>query len=427
MPTIRLTQSAVEKLKAPKGGRVEYWDKHVPGFGLRISDRGRKTWIAMYRVRGKLVRETLGTIAVIPNVGDARDQARESMLKARAGKNPVAERRERQLVEKAQAEELPDTFLAVSERYLEEYAKKHTKPATWKELKRQLDVDVNPLWGTRPVGSITRHDVTDLLDRIVGRGSPLQANRTLARLKTLFKWVVDEELVDSDPTKRVRKVVKETARDRALTDDEIRLFWFGCDQLGWPFGPMFKLLLLTAQRRDEVGGMNWSEIDLDKRSWILPREKAKNDRAHQVHLSALAFEIIDDLPKIGTRFLLTTNGERPVSGFSKAKERLDKHMLDLLRAELAATGMDAEAAAIDGWILHDLRRTAATGMAKLNILPHVVDKILNHVSGTIRGVAAIYNRHEYTEERKAALEAWSHYVESLVRPAPSSNVVRLGR
>jgi integrase len=196
---------------------------------------------------------------------------------------------------------------------------------------------------------------------------------------------------------------------------------------------MFKLLLLTAQRRDEVGGMEWTEIEpRKKRVWAIPREKAKSDRAHEVTLSERAIEITDGLPRMSrpradgagsepSPYLFTTNGERPVSGFSKAKEqRLDKHMMQLLRAEVEEAGKDLERAEIDGWILHDLRRTAATGMARLNIAPHVVDRILNHVSGTIRGVAAVYNRHAYLEERKAALEAWGRHVESLVWPGPAN-------
>jgi integrase len=199
---------------------------------------------------------------------------------------------------------------------------------------------------------------------------------------------------------------------------------------------MFKLLLLTAQRRDEVGGMEWSEIEpLYKRVWTNPRDKAKNDRRHEVHLSELTIEIIRELPRMSlskadgvgsepSSYLFTTNGERPVSGFSKAKRRLDEYMMQLLGAGIEETGNDPQGAEIEGWILHDLRRTAATRMAGLNIAPHVVDRILNHVSGTIRGVATVYNRHAYLEERKAALEAWGRHVESLVRPGPT-NVVPL--
>lgn len=351
------------------------------------------------------------------------------MQAAQKGLNPVEERRNAAreafgAEEKAQA----STFSAVVERYMSAYVEKNTRPATIKETRRILDRDVKPRWGHRQIASITRQDIGGLLDEIAERGAMVQANRTLARLKTLFRWALDEDIIASDPTSRVRRRAKEVARDRALDDAEIKLFWGVCDTLGWPFGPMFKLLLLTAQRRDEVGGARWVEIDLDKRLWTIPRERAKNDRAHEVHLSKLVVEILSELPKIWrsraddvgsepSPYLFTTSGERPVSGFSKAKERLDGHMLQLLRAELKQAGGDLDAAAIDPWILHDLRRTAATGMARLNIAPHVVDRILNHVSGTIRGVAAVYNRHAYLEERKSALEAWSNYVESLVRPA----------
>ena len=321
-------------------------------------------------------------------------------------------------------------------RYLAEYVERNTRPATIQETRRILNRDVKPRWGQRPARKIVRQDVNELLDEIADRGALVQSNRTLARLKTLFSWALDKELVDADPTARVRRRVKETPRDRALSPDELRYFWAGCDKLGWPFGPLFKLLLLTAQRRAEVGALEWRELDLDRRIWTIPRERAKNDRAHEVHLSDLAMEIIEALPHIagpeagtGTpvpraEFVFTTHGRSPLSGFSKPKERIDEHMLAMLREELADAGKDPDKAGVGKWILHDLRRTAATGMARLNIAPHVVDRILNHVSGTIRGVAAVYNRHAYLDEREAALEAWSRYVERLVRPC-QGNVVPL--
>jgi integrase len=340
------------------------------------------------------------------------------MDKAQAGVHPVTEKKQAQKAAKLAEEQAPaQTFRAVAKRYVESYAKKHTKPPTWRELQRQLDFDVFPKWGDRPIASIRRHDVIALLDGIADRGdrrSPVQANRTLARLKTLFRWAFDEELITDNPTTRVRKVVKEEARDRVLSDDEVRWFWAGCDVAGWPFGPLFQLLLLTAQRRDEVGGMTWDEIDFDKRLWVIPRERAKNDRAHEVHLSVLAVEILQSLPRLeaNRRLAFSTNGANPVSGFSRAKAALDARMEHHAGGPLA------------GWILHDLRRTAATGMAKLNIAPHVTDRVLGHVSGTIRGVAAVYNRHAYIDERKAAVETWARHVENLVRPAPE-NVVSL--
>jgi len=430
--SISLTQRAVEAFRPPAQGRVEYFDKMLPGFGLRISDAGRKTWFVMYRVRGRKVRETLGTIATIPNVGDARQRARESIELAQRGVHPAEAREEAAAAEAARS----ITFATVADRYLAEHVERNNRPSTIRETRRILNRDVKPKWGERPIRDITRQDVNDLLDVIADRGALLQANRTLARLKTLFSWALDNELADADPTARVRKRVKEVPRDRALSPDEIRYFWAGCDKLGWSFGPLFKLLLLTAQRRDEVGAMEWRELDLEKRLWTIPRERAKNNRAHEVHLSDLAVEIIEALPQIvgqgsggggpapEPHLVFTNTGRTPVSGFSKAKERLDAHMLARLRSELADAEKDVSQVGVGEWILHDLRRTAATGMAALNIAPHVVDRILNHVSGTIRGVAAVYNRHAYIDERKAALGAWSRYVERLVRPRPS-NVIQL--
>ena len=266
----------------------------------------------------------------------------------------------------------------------------------------------------------------DVLDRVAARGATIQANRVRTTLSGFFSWCIARDLIETSPAIRVPKLDGERERDRALNDGEIRRFWQGCDKLGWPFGPLLKLLLLTAQRRDEGGTMEWSEIDIDKRLWVIPREKAKNQRAHEVHLSTLAIEIIGELPKIGSapRYVFTTNERRPVSGFSKAKTRLDKAMIELSRAELKADGKNPDRAELEDWIFHDLRRTAGTGMAKLNVAPHVVDRILNHVSGSIRGVAAVYNRHSYIEERRAALEAWGRYVESLVCPS-ATNVVQL--
>ena len=239
------------------------------------------------------------------------------MQAAQRGLNPEEERRKAARLALAAEEKAPAaTFLAVADRYMAGYVEKNTRPATIKETRRILDRDVKPRWGDRQINSITRQDISELLDEIAERGAMVQANRTLARLKTLFRWALDEEIVASDPTLRVRRRVKEVARDRALNDNEIQLFWDGCDAAGWPFGPLFKLLLLTAQRRDEVGTLEWPEIDLDHRVWKIPREKAKNDRAHEVQLSALAVEIIEELPNLGnaSRFVFTTTGRSPVSG-----------------------------------------------------------------------------------------------------------------
>ena len=313
----------------------------------------------------------------------------------------------------------------VAREYLERQVKRNTAESTFKETARILEQDVIPEWGKRPIGSILRRDVSALIDKKAASGAEVQANRILARLRTLFGWAVEKDRIPGNPCDGLRPPTKEKSRDRVLGEDEIRIFWCAADELDWPFGPLFKLLLLTAQRRDEVASMEWSEINLDTGVWSIPREKAKNDHGHNVQLSVEALAIIKGLPRVAGPYVFSTNGKTSVSGFSRAKERLDALMLAALKAAAAERGEDPEETALEPWILHDLRRTATTGMAGLRVLPHVVDRILNHTSGTIRGVARVYNRFEYQDERKAALEAWGRAVESTVGVASKSNVVEL--
>ena len=266
-----------------------------------------------------------------------------------------------------------------------------------------------PRWGERPLAEIAKGDVLALINDKAARrerarkgsteGAAIQANRTLTRLRTFFGWAIANDLIEADPTAGVRKPAKEVARDRVLTDDEIRALWDGTERLGRPFGLVLRLMLLTAQREGEVAGMCWSELDLEGRTWTIPGARAKNGKPHIVHLSGLAIEVLDQVYRIVDQDLLFSgNGRTPVSGFSSAKTRVD--------AALGASD----------WVLHDLRRTATTGLARLGIEPHIADKVLNHTAGTVRGVAATYNRFEYLDERKAALDAWGRFLESLVRP-----------
>jgi integrase len=296
---------------------------------------------------------------------------------------------------------------------------------------------VLPRWERRPIGSIARRDVIDLIDGIVARGAAVQANRTLGRLRALFNWAVEKDRLAASPAAGMTLPTQERARDRVLSDDEIRWLWQGCDEIGWPFGSLAKLLLLTAQRRDEVAAAERAEFDLAARLWSIPAQRSKNGRAHDVHLSDATLAELKTLPQIGERLLLTTTGDAAISGFSRAKRRLDAAMVKARRKSLGLPTEDDECrkamgiakgkplpVEIANWTLHDLRRTATTGMARLNFPPHVVDKVLNHTGGTIRGVAAVYNRFEYREERRAALEAWGRHVQALVTDAPG-NVVAL--
>ena len=409
MPRKKLTDLFVAKVGAPDKGRVEYFDTTFPALALRVTESGHKSWSLFYRNSGRLRRYTIGPYPAF-DPSAARKAASAALHKVQAGGDPADEKRARRLAPKPEA----DDFASVAREYLERQVKRNTAASTYHETARIIAQDVIPEWGKRPIGSIAKRDVIALIDKKVASGAEVQANRILARLKTLFGWAIEKDRIEINPCDGLKPPTKEKARDRVLSGTEIAAFWTATEELGWPFGPLFRLLLLTAQRRDEVATMEWSEIDFGRRLWSIPREKAKNDHGHDVHLSQQAIDILTALPRTGD-LVFSTNGRTAVSGFSRAKERLDSLMAK-------AIGDDVEA-----WILHDLRRSAATGMAGLRVLPHVVDRILNHTSGTIRGVARVYNRFEYLDERKAALEAWGRGVDAMVSGAEASNVLDIAR
>jgi integrase len=431
MPTKKLTDLFVERVKAPECGRVEYFDAAFGSLALRVTETGHKSWSLYYRMGKRLRRLTIGTYPAI-KAAQARREASAALERVRQGIDPSDEKRQRRLMVAPEA----DTFAAALQDYFER-VRRNMAPATFKEVKRTLEREFLPTWRNRPIGTLTRGDVNRTVDAIAARGAEIQANRALAYIRAFFNWTVERGRLPASPVTGMKPPTKEQARDRALSDDEIRWLWEACAAVGWPFGPLVKLLVLTAQRRDEVAGMERPELDLAKQNWTMPREKAKNNRAHEVQLSDAAIKVLRAIPRASDGLVFTMTGKTPVSGFSRVKARIDAEMVKARRRSLGlpeddkqygkATRLpDAKPLPVEvpSWTLHDLRRTAATGMARLNFPPHVVDKVLNHVSGTIRGVAAVYNRFEYLDERRAALEAWGRYVSNLVAPA-LANVVAL--
>lgn len=408
MAVKKLTEVTVRNLKAPVQGRLEIWDALLRGFGIRITEKDARSYFVMYWIGPKGQRKqrrlTLGDARVI-TLSDARDTARRALESVARGIDPATQRFS------APSTTGSDTLRAVIEAYLSRQAEPNTRRSTFLQTKRTFDVDVIPVFGAMPIAAITRRDIDVALDTIIERGAKVQANRTLARLRALFNWAVSQEYLASSPVDKIRPRTKEHSRERTLSDPEILAFWRSCDQLSYPFGPLCQILLLTAQRRTEVATMEWTEIDFDARVWTIPRHKAKNDHAHRVDLSDLTVELLHQLPRISDKFVFTTTGISPVSGFSRAKCRLDRLMTQ-------------DVPNLEPWIFHDLRRTAATRMASLRVDPHVVDKILNHITGTIRGVAAIYNRFGYSEQRQSAMNTWGRFVSDLVLPT-TSNVVAL--
>lgn len=409
-----LKNLTVEKAKPDPNKRQEIPDGIVPGLYLVIQPSGAKGWALRYRYAGKPAKLTLGKWPMM-TLAQARTEAAETLEQIEAGQNPA---KERKVSKAAQIEALlddRDQFQNVVALFLKRHAS-HNRRAD--DVAAMFRREVLTAWGKRKIHEISKRDVIEVLDGIVDRGSPVTANRLRAHLNTLFNWAKGRDIVQLNPLDGIKPPAPERPRDRVLSDDEIKLFWQACDKLGQPFGPLFKLLLLTGQRRGEVGEMTEREIRGDE--WTIPAARSKNGDEHTITLPQAARAILEGVERIKGRagYLFTTTGESPVSGFTRASNRLRDTMAEI------ASAPHSEPVTLDAFTLHDLRRTAATGMAGLGFPPHVVEAVLNHRSGTRRGVAGVYNRFDYAAEKRDALEAWGRYVLALMEGQPG-NVVRM--
>ena len=405
---VKITKRIVDAA-APGERDLFLWDAEVKGFGLKVTPAGSKVYMLQYRMGGRDTptrRYTIGKHGSPWTPDEARDEAKRLLREVVAGRDPGIMKREGLTAKPA------ESFKAVALDFIERHHKAKGNRYT-PEVQRIFQRYLFPKWGERPITEITRQDVMQVLDEIAAR-APVQANRTLTVVGKLFNWAIDRDIIQTSPVVRIPKPGKETDRDRCLTDDEVRAIWMAAEAVGWPFGPCVKLLILTAQRRDEVAHMRWSEIDLEAGMWTLPRERAKNGKAHEVPLSPMAVDVLRSLPRPdGVDLVFTTNGRTPISGFSQIKKRIDA---------LSKVGLtDA-----DAWVFHDFRRTVTTNLAKMGIPPQVADKVLNHVQGTIKGVAAVYNRHGYLDERRAALDAWANRLDQIINGTPA-NVMPLSK
>jgi integrase len=410
MAKARLTELGVSKLAPPASGRTEIFDSTLPGFGIRVTSNGARSFFAMTRVRGVLKRVTLGSYPTL-NLAQARTLAREAMAKARLGEDPSAAKRAARRPAERPVERIIADYIA--------RAQKGRGRRSWREVERSLTRELAP-WRGRPIESITRADILEPLDAIVDRGSPAMANLLLRHLKHYLGWCVERGLIEGSPAAGIHAPAEMRSRDRMLTEAELAAAWTACNALGWPFGPLFRPLILTGQRRSEVAGMRWCDLDLDRRVWTLPREMTKSDRAHVVPLSDPAIEIIAALPRLKASVFPASRASsvNAVSGFSRAKSRLDAEMLRLLRKDAAERGQDAAKVELKPWRLHDLRRTAASGMARLGAAPHVIGHALNHAPAASLGqIGAIYVRHDYESETRQVLAAWAREVKRVTGAA----------
>ena len=385
-----LTVRTIETLK-PVKERREIPDAYLPGLYLIMQPSGAKAWAVRYRHGRRPRKHTLGGYPAI-DLKSARELGAKALRAVAEGRDPGQE--------KAQARSTKvDSIESVTAQFIERHCNRSNRPRTAKETQRLLQLHVLPRWRGKMVHDITRRDVLDVLDRVVDSGAPIAANRTLSATRKLFNWCVQRDIIAASPCAGVKPPTPERSRDRVLSDNELRLVWRAADKIAWPFGLLVKLLALTGQRRDEVAKMRWDELDLEAGLWTLPRERVKTDQPHKVPLSAASVNVLKSVPRIaGSYFVFTTNGTAPSSGYSKGKRKLDA----LLPSDMP------------DWRLHDLRRTVASGMARLGIHLPVIEKVLNHASGSFAGIVAVYQRHSFAEEKRAALDAWGHHIEQLV-------------
>lgn len=386
-----LTARQVQHMK-PTSKRVEVPAGPPTGLYLIVHASGKKSWALRYRWRGRPKKLTFAGRWPDLSLALARAEAQAALADLQRDIDPAAVK-----VEEKQSE--PDRVEAVAVEWVERYLKPNTR--TWREVERLLGHDVLPSWGNKLITEIGRADVLRLVDSIVDSNRPVLANRALSILKRWFTWCVERGILEVSPAATIRPPAKEKSRERVLEADELAEIWKATGSLGFPFGAYFQFLILTAQRRSEVSNIRHEDIDLSAALWTLPPEATKAGRVHDVPLSQAALELLESLPRFDGPFIFTsTDGQRPVSGFSKAKKALDEKILE-------------NEGKVAPWRIHDLRRTAATAMASNRVPPHVLSALLNHSAGTAQGVLAIYNRFRYLEERRAALQQWADYLTGL--------------
>jgi integrase len=386
---MKLTDRAVSRLKPPASGRVDVWDLTLPAFGIQLRATGRRAWIIAVRRPGSTTtsRIKIGDPAVMP-LQNARARAQD-LMRNNPGASGMPTGELGSLTAESPMADVIRAFIA--------HRRLQKRNRTWRATEQLLRGNLAG-WYARPIRSISKQDVRQVLSTVVARGAPSTANLLLANVARMFNWAVEQELLDVSPAAAIKPPSPKVERDRVLTGPELRAVWRGATLLGWPFGPVVKLLMLTGQREGEVAAMRWEDLDLATGAWALASSQTKADRAHLVPLSGAALQIIGTLPRLASSFVFPgrrTNGARPICGFSKAKVRLDR------------------LCGVTGWVFHDLRRSAATEMARLKVPPHVTEKILNHRASAVVGpMGRVYQRYDYLDERRDALELWG---QSLLR------------
>ena len=380
MPRRALTAIVVERIKPPARGQVEIFDRGYPGFALRVSYGGGKAWSMFYRHGGKLRRLTLGLYPAM-GLAEAREAWRETRKLVAMGQDPAQS-----------AIKAGDAINSVIEDWLKR-DKRDAKASSLYQTRSAINRDVLPVWNGRLINTISKRDVIELLDRIIDRGAPGKARSVHAHLHRFFKWAVGREIIRISPMDGLECPVTANRRDRVLSDDELVKVWGAADD--GPFGDILKLLILTGARREEITQLRWSEVAGNTIS--LPGERTKTGEPRLIPLSGPATALLKGASRNGSDFVFTADGKRPVNGWSRAKRRLD-----------AATKINQP------WVIHDIRRTVATGCQRLGASLQSVEALLGHTAGSRAGIVRVYQVHDFAAEKRQAVEKWGAHVMALI-------------
>jgi integrase len=391
----RLTPISIENSR-PRAQRYAVPDSGCRGLYLNVYPTGRKSWSVRYRYAGASRNFTLNGF---PPLAEARIAATKALAEVAQGKDPAAAKQEAQRIDRVRADDTVEHWASL---FVERHAKKHTRPNSWRQTVHVFDDYVLPAWRGRLTHDIKRKDVRALLEGIA-EGKPIMANRVHGVLSKFFKWVCarDDEL--TSPVIGVERPAPERVRERVLDDEEIVRLWKVLDAIGGPTAAAVRLLLATGQRRNEIALLKWSEVKGD--AIELPAGRMKGGRGHTVPLSDQAAAIIAAQRHIGDLVFVHASPH-----FDRLKREIDARMGNVPK-----------------WVIHDIRRSVASGMARIGIALPVIEKILAHRKGTFAGVVGVYQRHTFEPEMATALQRWSDHVEDLVSGRRAAKVVRLHR
>lgn len=428
----KITKETVDAVLVPAKGRRRYlWDATLKGFGLMVTDKGARSYIVQYRIGGRgnpTRRVTIGKHGSPWTPTKARDRAAEILEDVRRKQDPFdkqlaaldAIKQEKKLREATAKRIAVLAFSTVAADYIERDAKKRLK--SWREIERVIKKELVPVFGSRLLTEIDASEIIETLEDIGERSLGI-CRHSHSALSAVFKYATTRHVKlfpkSISPMIDVPAPAPSVERKHYLNDAELVLLWNSTFELGWPFGEIYRLLILTGQRRCEVGHLVKPELNLEDMRWLIADGRTKNKREHLVPLVGSAVDIIKTLPtmKSSKQLLFTTKGETPVSGYSRAKMRID----DIMKKAATKEGIS-----LRPWTVHDIRRTVATGMQSLGVKLEVTEEVLNHKTGSRTAIARRYQVYEYEAEKRAALETWERHLLSLVSGQSNDNVIKLG-